>query len=283
MKRLNEYLYDDIVEWLDDLKPQAMFLMGLPAAGKSTFLKNELHKHYNVKRFKVNNSDSQVEQLQYEESKKHYAQFLGLLGDNSDFEQYKRDIAYISNDGDIITHPITIDWFDGNKTHKDFYRDFYKPYYATFFYIRNAAKELNKNILKQKIQNISGGDALLFDGTGANPNKIFKQIKLVKNKGFNVNIIFLDTPVELCILRDAYRGKTQGRTVGKKIIYSYVTRIKESFNLYKQNSTDIDTIKHFKWIQEGNSPINGVWELVYSNNLGLNRKINNIKTDNLLK
>ena len=65
MRGLIEALEFFIGEAKADLKRQAVVLMGLPAAGKSTFVENDLSKYIaNFKAPKVENSDVQVKRTQ---------------------------------------------------------------------------------------------------------------------------------------------------------------------------------------------------------------------------
>ena len=65
--------FELINEFKADLMKQCIVLMGLPAAGKSTFVNNNITKYVpGFKNFKVVNSDIQVLRFQKETSNIHF-------------------------------------------------------------------------------------------------------------------------------------------------------------------------------------------------------------------
>lgn len=272
-------------EALSDLKPQAIFLMGLPAAGKSTFLNNELSKHLSVGTVQTTNSDNQLVAIQFEKSVVDFKLLKDAFKRGRDaFERTVDSMTYFnSNSGKYVDLPVTYEWFlENNPRHPLFYKTFRKDYYATYFNMRETALKDNKKLTVKKVSDkrkrASGGDALIFDGTGSNVEKIRKQMEQVKAEGFKTVIIFLDIDVELSVVRDDYRGKTEGRTVGETVIRSYVDKLDNAYRTYSRNERGlIDTLYRFEWIQQGDSPIKGRWKLVDKKNFELDAQLSALR------
>ena len=264
-----------LVEFEADLKKQCVVLMGLPAAGKSTFINNEIGKYVSIaKDYKINNSDTQVVNLQFKRAKIHYDYLVKNVKEKQDIDIFVNDTIYINNSGKNVKHPITFDWWEKNKGLKQFYKDFRKSYYATYFDIRDLAKELSIGLFDTKVHN--SGDLIVIDTTGTNINSIYKQLKKTKEEDFNNTIIFLDIDAKLSIVRDAFREKTQGRGVGNNVIIGYIDKIKAAYKTYTSNSEDlIDRLLHFIWVPQGDSPIKGKWVLKKDIKFHLLRKLKN--------
>lgn len=80
--------------------------------------------------------------------------------------------------------------------------------------IRGKAKKLTGT--KQE-RYIKGRLGLVIDGTGKEADKIKKQAKLLKNIGYDVAMIFVNTDLQTAIDRDAKRA----RTIGEKEVTNY--------------------------------------------------------------
>ena len=73
--------------------------------------------------------------------------------------------------------------------------------------IRGKAKKLTG---KKEERYIKGRLGLVIDGTGKDPAKIFIQAKKLKQLGYDVAMIFVNTDLETAIKRDAMRSRTIG-------------------------------------------------------------------------
>lgn len=251
-------------ERLSDLGKQAIFLMGLPGAGKSTFINNELPKYIPIRGFRTTSSDSQVIQLQYETAMSDYNMLLSVSDNEDDFYDALDTLTYVTNTGKQKSVDISYEEFLSMRNAGEYYNLLRKPYYATYFVIRPKAQAMSKDLLVKKAK-IGGEMGLVFDGTAANPDKIKARLERTKSDDYKNTIFFLDIPAEISVQRDIYRGKTHGRTVGSKTIYRYVSQLKNAIDIYTKNPKYrelIDIIYHFKWIQYGDSPIEGHWELI---------------------
>lgn len=91
-----------------------------------------------------------------------------------------------------------------------------------------------KKLAKMKMANaaknyIDGGLPLIFDGTGANPEKIKDSVKKIKDHGYDVAMIFFDIDPQLAMNRNI----TRNRTVNPQIATSLWDKAKQSLGTYK--------------------------------------------------
>jgi len=282
MKLIN--LYESLLkEFQEDLDKKAVVLMGLPAAGKSTFINKEISKYIpDFKDYKVSNSDNQVKALQYQTAKSHYESLIRNKNiQKTDIIKFVNKHTYVNNRKKTVIHPLTIEWWDNNKDKgvKFFWEEFYKPYYATYFDIRDLAKEIDKQLFNTKV--VKAGNILVIDTVAAKPESLFKRLSKLKENGYTVIIIYLETKPELCIIRDKYRESTEGRGVGEDVIFGYAKLMDNAFETYKSEGEKengiIDRILHFNWSQLGDNPIKGDWIKVDDIRYGVQRKIKNLK------
>ena len=130
-------------EFQEDLGKKAVILAGLPASGKSTFIKSEIQKHIpDFKGFKTSGSDAQVLMLQYNHAKIHYEILLKRIGNEKDKKKIEKELqdfkfksSFISPRKKNTIIPITADWWIANKDKglKFYYKTFYKGFYAIYF------------------------------------------------------------------------------------------------------------------------------------------------------
>jgi len=269
-----------IPEFKEDLMKQCIVLMGLPAAGKSTFINADIKKY--IPRFsgyKVTASDKQVNAAQYQYAKSHYEWLLKNIKNVNDIKKFVGDSKYIDNDNNDKFIPLTYNWWKINKDKglKTYYKTFYKSYYATYFDIRDMARAKEKQLFNTKV--ITSGDMLIFDTTAANVNNILGRLKQTKENDFNNTIIFLEIDVNLAIKRDKWRKENQGRGVGESVVIGFSDKIKQAYGAYKKEGEKsdgvVDRLLHFVWKPAGSSPINGSWNLIEDKKYFLKRKKKN--------
>lgn len=241
-----------------DMAPQMILLMGLPAAGKSTFVKKHLQKFYNsrmphMSSMKILNSDNQLRRMQYERAMRDFAEFQAA--GQGGFGQLAAEMRYKSNQGAEIKFPArSFEELPDNP--KDYWNTYYKPYYATYFGDRAKAKKLTSDLADKKI---GSGDIIILDSTGVNTANFLATFKKAKAIGYTTSVVWLDIAVEHCIARDQYRGETEGRSVGEDVIRTYVPQLKAAYATYMGNSKLVDRFIHFRWQGE---VINGDYKLV---------------------
>lgn len=265
-------------EFREDLMKQCVVLMGLPAAGKSTFINNEIQKYIpNFKGYKVANSDKQVLAAQYETAKRDYNWLLKNITDKKDIEIFVSNTSYVDNNGKPVKHPLTYEWWQENRDKglKYYYKNFYKPYYATYFDIRNMAKGHESQLFVTKVK--QAGNILVIDTVGASVEKIYERMKIAKDNGFVNTVVYLEIDPELCVQRDKWRQEHEGRGVGVSVIEAYAKRMNKSFDFYCQEGHKkdgvVDRMMHFVWEPTGNSPIKGTWKRIMDKKYFLKRKL----------
>lgn len=264
-------------EFKEDLMKQCIVLMGLPAAGKTTFINTEIKKYIpGFSGYTITNSDIQVRAAQYRYGLDQYNWLIKNIKSEDDLKTFIEDSDYMNNDGATVKMPITYTWWDENKDGgiKKFFTTFYKSYYASYFDIRDMAKEKTSNLFDMKI--IKSGNVLIIDTVASNPTKIFGMLKKTKADDFHNTIIYLEIPTHLAMQRDDWRKEHQGRGVGESVIDSYAKDMGSAFNQYKKDGEDSDGVVgrllHFIWHQNGNSPIKGTWQLLKDYKYFLKRK-----------
>ena len=264
MRRLIESLeafHKALEEAKADLGARAVVLMGLPAAGKSTFVKNELTRW--VPGFKapnVENTDVQVKKTQYDHAFKLF-DVLKAAESKEEYDDLVAERAYESFSGEEKKIVTTYEEFQKMRGGDDFFNANFKSFFGSWFDMRDVAKRRTDDLFADKVT--KSGDGLVIDTVASDPDKILKKLAKTKAAGMSNTVIYLDTEARLAIIRDIWRGKEMGRSVGEGVIMSYVPKMDKAFAAYKKDleSPDgvIDRLFHFTWQQQGDDPIKGKW------------------------
>ncbi len=277
----------ELREFLEDTGKLCVVLMGLPAAGKSTWINNEGSSYIpGFTGYNVTNSDSQVMALQYDTAMLHYQHLLKVAPDEErsserGFGEFVGNSAYTSNRGKIVTFPFDFNWWLQNKDKgsNNFYKLLYKPFYASYFDIRDIAKEYEKDLFQTKVH--KAGKLLVIDTVASKPPKILRRLKQTRSEGYHNIIVYLEINPELAVARDKWREKNVGRGVGAKVIENYAKLMSGAYKIYdkegKKSDGLIDRLMYFKWIPSGNSPIKGVWKKREDNRYSIKRKLNKLR------
>jgi len=229
----------------EDLAPQAIILMGLPAAGKSTFINSELSKYFpnvpHIKAFKVLNSDAQLKKVQFQRSKIDFDLLKGM--NEANYNKHITSMTYISNSGVPIHFPIDYKEFETLKGHKDFWDKSYRSYYASYFGEREQARRDTEELSDIKI---TGTNIVIVDTTGQNVGKNLSLLAKTKAQGYTNSVVFLEIPVEYSVGRDKYRGATEGRSVGEDVIRSIGAQLPSAYSAFA-GSPLVDRMLKFTW------------------------------------
>ncbi len=268
---------DLIKEFNEDLKKQCVMLVGLPAAGKTTFIKNQIDKYIPgiSKGFNISNTDNQTLMLQYSTAKDHFTWLTSNVRSKNDILKFKFKTKYTFNNH-IIEHPITFDWWENNKDSgiKNYYKEFYKSFYATYFDIRDSAIDIAKTLTTSKIR--KSANIIVIDTVGSATDRLKSYLQDAKNENFTITVIYLKINPELCIRRDLFRKETQGRSVGDSVIRGYEEKLETTLNYWKsvaKSENLIDRILEFEWKQNGVSVVDGKYQLVSDNRVSLSKRI----------
>ena len=284
-------IYNKLDEHLVDSLPQMIFVMGLPAAGKSYFIKNDLPKYFPALRGGNRLLDVDI---QLEEKQKQFAsEFASYLYDlrrnidekdfyniienkeeqvNSDTMMEGRDDFYIST---------SYEWFlehknlPKNKFVYRFLKDFFKSDWASNFVPRPDAKKIFKELSRQKLgvreKDITFNDNnIVIPITGDSLDKFLDSEMSFGN--YIPSVVYLDLPIEEAIKRDKMRRKKEGRGVGEELIRKKHTPIKQNYEvLIDYGYLDYNLYKIMRFVWQPNDTPYGEYVL------DVNDSIKNVK------
>ena len=285
-------IYNKLDEHLVDSLPQMIFVMGLPAAGKSYFIKNDLPKYFPALRGGNRLLDVDI---QLEEKQKQFAsEFASYLYDlrrnideedfyniienkeeqvNSDTMMEGRDDFYIST---------SYEWFlehknlPKNKFVYRFLKDFFKSDWASNFVPRPDAKKIFKELSRQKLgvreKDITFNENnIVIPITGDSLDK-FLDFAEMSFGNYIPSVVYLDLPIEEAIKRDKMRRKKEGRGVGEELIRKKHTPIKQNYEvLIDYGYLDYNLYKIMRFVWQPNDTPYGEYVL------DVNDSIKNVK------
>lgn len=275
-------IYNKLDEHLVDSLPQMIFVMGLPAAGKSYFIKNDLPRYFPSLRGGNRLLDVDV---QLEEKQKQFAsEFASYLYDlrrnidEEDFyniienkeEQVNRDPMMEGRDDFYIS--TSYEWFMEHKNLSEkkfvykFLKDFFKSDWASNFVPRPDAKKIFKELSKQKLgireKDITFNDNnIVIPITGDSLEK-FLDFAQMSFGNYVPSIVYLDLPIEEAIKRDKMRRKKEGRGVGEELIRKKAIPIKQNYEvLIDYGYLDYNIYKIMKFVWQPNDTLFGEYVL----------------------
>jgi hypothetical protein len=280
--QLNEHLIDSA--------PQMIFIMGLPASGKSTFVEKTLPKYFpSVKQVRTLDSDIQLNKRQ-KESAMAFAEEMYNAADEDAFEAAKRRIEDQFNSSAAqkmlgIEFKINTDWqwVQDNKDMKfgqfknKFLKDWFSKDWAVNFAVRPVAKDDMKEITNMKLRpeeyegmEIFNNNDVAVPIVGDDIDSFQKRIKIASEK-FIVSIVYLDIPTEVSVEKDEGRRRNTGRGVGRKLIESMAEGVHATWKYlsrggFKQEG--IYKMYHFKFVE-----VPGQWGTYKLENSYVNTKM----------
>ena len=267
-------IYNKLDEHLVDSLPQMIFVMGLPAAGKSYFIKNDLPKYFPSLRGgnRLLDVDIQLEDKQ-KQFASEFASYLYSMREylnNSNLyykiienkeEEVNRDPMMDGRDDFYIS--TSYEWFMENKNLSEkkfvykFLKEFFKSDWASNFIPRPDAKKIFKELSKQKLgireKDITFNDNnIVIPITGDSLEK-FLDFAQMSFGNYVPSIVYLDLPIEEAIKRDKMRRKKEGRGVGEELIRKKATPIKQNYEvLIDYGYLDYNIYKIMKFIWKPN-------------------------------
>ena len=276
MQNLTQFIESyQINEHLIDSAPQMIFIMGLPASGKSTFVEKTLPKIFpSVGQVRTLDSDIQLHKRQ-KESAIAFAEEIYNMDDASKFDEAKQRIVDTFNASPAqnmlgIEFKISTDW-QWVQDHKDmsvgkfraaFLKDFFSKDWAVNFAVRPVAKEDMKEITNMKLKpeeyeglEIYNNNDVAVPIVGDDIDSFQKRIKIASEK-FVVSIVYLDIPVEVSVEKDEGRRRNTGRGVGRKLIESMAEGVEATWKYlsrggFKQES--VYKMYHYKFVTVPNA------------------------------
>jgi dephospho-CoA kinase len=103
--------------------------------------------------------------------------------------------------------------------------------------VRDRAKAITK---KQKTNYVAGKLGLIIDGTGKDFNKITKQATELKQQGYDVHMIFVNTSLDTALLRNAERPRSVKTTIVTKSWNAVQSNIGKFSQFFRGNFIVVD-------------------------------------------
>jgi predicted kinase len=109
----------------------------------------------------------------------------------------------------VVNQDISLEWLMKNHGMPTDMREFTPEQVSEFGKLNAQAREI---ALKKRIKYQGGGDGVIIDGTGASLNVMKKNIQDFKDKGYDVQMIFVETSQETALSRNKARKERSLRT-----------------------------------------------------------------------
>lgn len=260
-----------INEHLIDSAPQMIFIMGLPASGKSTFVEKTLPKIFpSVGQVRTLDSDIQLHKRQ-KESAMAFAEEIYNAADEDTFERAKQNVVDTFNASPAqkmlgIEFKISADW-QWVQDHKDmnfgkfkgaFLKEFFSKDWAVNFAVRPVAKADMKEITDMKLRpeeyegmEIYNSNDVAVPIVGDDIDSFQKRIRIASDK-FVVSIVYLDIPTEVSVEKDEGRRRNTGRGVGRKLIESMAEGVDATWKYLSRGgfkNEGIYKMYHYKFVE----------------------------------
>ena len=106
---------------------------------------------------------------------------------------------------------------------------------------RDKLRDRAKAVTKAKMGNyVEGRLGLIIDGTGKDYDKIAKQATQLKQLGYDVHMIFVNTSLETALKRNAERERTVPRSVATKSWKTVQSNMGKFSQYFRQNFIVVD-------------------------------------------
>ena len=284
MQDLKYFLESFVNEHNVDSAPQMILVIGLPAAGKSTFINNTIPKYFpsikgtrrtTAKRRMVSSRLSDSDVQLHKHQKKAAMDFINAIRgrDEEQFTEIVKQAEEMYNNvpaqKDLgVPFKISTDW-GWVEQHKDlndsqfraaFLKEFFKKDWAVNFAVRPAGKEDHKinELIKinldpdmKDMPNFNNND-IVIPTTGSELNKITRVTSNVSDQ-YAVSIVYLDMPTEVAVEKDEGRRQKEGRGVGRKLIEGMADGIKNTWEYLTKGGFKKEgmyKLLHFKWVPD---------------------------------
>lgn len=286
MQNLKYFLESSLVnEHNIDSASQLIFVIGLPAAGKSTFINNTLPKYFptikgsrrtTAKRRMATSRLSDSDVQLHKHQKFAAMDFINAIRDvdRETFYEIKSELEKKYNSVDAqkdlgVPFKISTDWewvaqrkdLSDGKFKDEFIKEFFKKDWAINFAVRPIAKKDHKinELIKVKLEpelpagmeNFNSND-IVVPTTGSELRKLTDVISKASEQ-YAVSVVYLDMPTDVAVEKDEGRRKKEGRGVGRKLIESMADGIKNTWEYLTKGgfkNEDMYKLLHFKWVPD---------------------------------
>lgn len=273
MQNLTQFIESiQVNEHLIDSAPQMIFIMGLPASGKSTFINKSLPKYFpSLGQARTLDSDIQLHKRQ-KVSAMAFAEEIYNASDAEQFAKIRAQAMEIFNASPAqkmlgINFNINTDW-DWVQSRKGssfgkfkgaFLKDFFSKDWAINFAVRPVAKQDMKELTQMKLNpdELEGmetynGNDVVVPIVGDDIDAFQKRIKIASDR-FAISIVYLDIPTETSVEKDEGRRRNTGRGVGRKLIESMAEGVHKTWNYLSRGGfkrEGIYKMYHFKYVPD---------------------------------
>lgn len=210
MSTIREYIRFILEEQALCSLPKALFMAGGPGSGKSTVINSIGLKG----KLRVINADDT-----YEESLRS----AGIPLDRGElvkkYKMIKSEYEQAKDDGDTT---LAKELEPGYLSLRAVMSQNMKLFAAA----RAAAKNEQQKYICAK-QNF------LVDGTGGDRRAILKQVKELRDLGYDVGMIFVDVPLQTSVDRNRFRGKSGGRGLHDDTVVKSWSAVDKNKQLYE--------------------------------------------------
>ena len=284
MQRLKYYLESMLVEHNVDSAPQLILVIGLPAAGKSTFINNTIPKYFpsikgtrrqTARRKMVSSRLSDSDVQLHKHQKKAAMDFITSIygADEDTFYNKVRETEDMYNNMSAqkslgVEFKISTDYnwvkqhnnLSINKFRDSFLKDFFKKDWAVNFAVRPMGKEdhtinelIKINLDPEMVNTPSfNNNDIVIPTTGSELEKITRVTSKASSQ-YAVSIVYLDMPTEVAVEKDEGRRKKEGRGVGGTLIRSMAKGIQDTWDYLSKGGfkkEGIYKLLHFKWVPD---------------------------------
>ncbi len=186
-----------------------IFMSGAPGSGKSTVI-NALPKN-----FPVINPDVEFEAALAN---------AGISANMQGMSDRRKELRAALEEGEPTPERKEEIEQEINKINSDFSTAMKLMYQAN----HNVEQRISNSIKDPKCLDF------LVDGTGASPAKMELRVNALKDRGYKVGLIFVDSDQEAAVQRNLDRSKKGGRSLPTKIVISTHEKVRANKELYSK-------------------------------------------------
>lgn len=272
MQNITSFLQNYTVnEHLIDSAPQMIFIMGLPASGKSTFINKYLPDYFpSLKQARTLDSDIQLHKRQKQNAMAFAKSIYGKSQDEFNTMVNKTEMYVNTSKAQAslgVKFGISTEW-DWMEKHRDldygkfqaaFLQDFFKKDWAVNFEPRPVAKQDYKQLMHTKLSSDEFEGLETFNNNDVvipiTGDKLDKITDIMETAGANyvASVVYLDMPVEVSVEKDEGRRQKEGRGVGRELIEGKAPGIEHTWKTLASGQfkkLGIYKLLHFEYVPE---------------------------------
>ena len=154
---------------------------------------------------------------------------MGLSGSGKSYVKARR---YLQHSGFVDIDPDEI-----KKQHPE-----YNPEHP--YAVHEWSKEISEKMLRDTLKT---GDPFVLDGTGTSPENMAIRIKLARDAGYRIFLVYVYTPVEISL----WRNRNRKRFVDEVVIMQKAGEISQSFAYLKSLADKFKLVINYEESERG--------------------------------